>query len=193
MQGVRQAVRIAAGLTCALALLMLLVAAVHPGRLPGLPLQTKDGSPLAVPVAAGVSEARWAGKPVLVFVVPASSLAGVAALRGEDAPTPSIAHPQDPALRIFVLSATSTHMGCTVRWTASLGASRDIADYDGDGRADGRIIDPCHQGQWDAYHHGEPVVGPTCGRRLAALNVSYADGRLLADSFDGPVGPPAAC
>jgi Rieske Fe-S protein len=88
-----------------------------------------------------------------------------------------------------VLSAKSTHLGCTVGWNAQLGASKDIADYDGDGVNDGRILDPCHQGQWDAFHRGEPQPGTPAPARLAGLDVRIVDGHLEGTGFDGPVGP----
>ncbi|HJQ93467.1 MAG TPA: hypothetical protein VJ874_04180, partial [Candidatus Thermoplasmatota archaeon] len=110
-------------------------------------------------------------------------------LRGPGESTPSIALPGHPGLRLFALSAYSTHLGCTVGFNTGLGASKDIGDYDGDGSPDGRMLDPCHQGQWDVYHRGVEVPGTTTGGPMAVLDVRIVDGALVATQFDGPVGP----
>lgn len=74
-------------------------------------------------------------------------------------------------------------------FNAGLGASRLVSDYDGDGANDGRLMDACHQMQWDPYNRGALVVGPPDLPRLAVLDLAVEDGRLVATGFDGPVGP----
>ena len=138
----------ASTLAIAAAVIVLLVAsssqpALHDAS--ATPVTAADGSSLVIPTTASVTKATWNHKPILVFVVPQAILDGVDAARGPGSATPSI--PWGPGLRLFALSAVSTHLGCTVGFTPSLGASKDIADYDGDGHNDGRLMDMCHQGQ----------------------------------------------
>lgn len=152
-------------------------------------VQTTEGDPFLLPDEAGIYPAVWLGTPVTVYVVPQARLDGVERLRGEGEATDAVALPGDLAL--FVLSAKSTHLGCTVGWNTGLGASKDIADYDGDGLPDGRVLDPCHHGQWDAYRRGLPTPGtPTHDRRLATLDVQLRGDELWGAGFDGPIGPP---
>ncbi|MEA3189828.1 MAG: hypothetical protein QOD77_410 [Thermoplasmata archaeon] len=188
MDGIRRSVRLAVGATLLLAF-ALVVAMLPRGAPPTpLPIEGKGGGPFALPTAAGVTEASWQGTPVLVFLVPAERLEGVDQQRGAGEATPSATVPGQPGLRLFALSAKSTYLGCTVGLQAELGASLDIEDYDLDGLRDGRVLDPCHHGQWDPYHRGVPVAGPA-PERLAVLDASVQDGRLVATGFDGPVGP----
>lgn len=152
-------------------------------------VRTKEGDVFVVPSEAGVYPAIWAGTPVTVYAVPQARLDGVERLRGDGEATEAISLPGD--LSLFALSAKSTHMGCTVGWNTGLGASKDIADYDGDGFPDGRVLDPCHHGQWDACHRGVPMGGtPTHDRRLAALQLEVHGAELWGTGFDGPIGPP---
>ncbi|MFO1535790.1 MAG: ubiquinol-cytochrome c reductase iron-sulfur subunit [Thermoplasmatota archaeon] len=180
----------ASSLACAGLLVLLLAwSASHRGEaLAQTPIRDLQGEPLAVPAAPTVQAGTWAGLPVLVFAVPAQQLAGVEAARGAGSATPSIGVPGHPELRLFALSAKSTHLGCTVGFNARLGASLDVGDYDGDGLLDGRLIDPCHLGQWDAFHRGVPVAGPAPSP-LPSLDIRIVDGRMLATHFDGVVGP----
>ena len=117
-------------------------------------------------------------------------LDGVERQHGEGEATPAI--DLGGGLSAFALSAKSTHRGCTVGFNAGLGASKAVADYDGDGSPDGRMLDPCGHGQWDVYHQGAPQPGtPTNERRMASLRIELRpDGTLLGQGFDGPVGPP---
>jgi Rieske Fe-S protein len=200
MDGIRASVRAAVAVTLLLATGLLLAAApplVPAESDPALPVMKyvrgqEPTEPLPAPSGPGVTYGSWLGNPVIVVVAPASVLQGVDAQRGAGEATPSVPFPGDPSLRLFALSARSTHLGCTVGFVTSLGASRDVADYDLDGRVDGRILDPCSgQAQWDPYNRGAPVAGPTRDRSLAVLDVFVQDGHLYAKRFDGPVGPPA--
>lgn len=196
MDGIRASVRAAVAATLLLATGLLLFAApplVPEESYPGLPVMKyvrgqEPTEPMPVPSGPGTTVGIWNHVPVMVVVAPASVLQGVDAERGAGQATPSVPFPGDPSLRLFALSAKSTHLGCTVGFNTGLGASLDIADYDLDGRVDGRILDPCGQGQWDAYNRGAPVAGPTRDRSLAVLDVFVRDGHLYAKQFDGPVG-----
>jgi hypothetical protein len=189
MDAPRLALR-ASGAVCA-GLLLVLVAGVslHGGDgLAQIVVQDSQGNPLPVPAAPTVERGLWKTRPVLVFVVPAKVLEGVDAARGAGSATPSIEVPGHAELRLFALSAMSTQLGCTVVFNAQLGASKDVADYDGDGVPDGRIMDPCSQYTWDAFHDGAFVSGKSVPR-LASLDVQIVDGHLSATVFDGPIGP----
>jgi Rieske Fe-S protein len=90
---------------------------------------------------------------------------------------------------MFAISAKSTHLGCTVGFNKGLGASRDVADYDGDGLPDGRMLDPCHQDQWDVFHRGVAMPNQFAQARMALLDLHVQDGQLVGTHYDGPVGP----
>jgi Rieske Fe-S protein len=184
----RLAVRLGAACAAALLLTLLFLGAQHQGEVAAFAITDKSGAPLPVPATPTRELGTWRLQPVWVFVVPASELAGVDAARGPGSATPSIEVPGHPELRLFVLSAKSTYLGCTVGWNAQLGASRDIPDYNGDGVNDGRILDPCHQGQWDAFHRGAPVAGPA-PERLASLDVRIVGDEMQGTWFDGPTAP----
>lgn len=154
----------------------------------GLPLLSEDGSSIHVAAQPGVTAALWQQKPVFVLVASTSQLDAVNEARGDGAASEAIPLPGHPHLRVFALSGISTHRGCTIGWMPELGASRDIEDYDGDGRKDGRFLDKCHHGQWDAFHRGTPVPGTPAPARLAALQLKFVDGELRGFGFDGPTG-----
>jgi Rieske Fe-S protein len=188
MDAPRIAVRVAALSAVGLLVVLLFTTAGQRGAAAFTPVTDKAGLPMTVPTAPGRTLALWNDLPVTVYVVNRSELDGVDAVRGRGSATPSIDVPA--GLRLFVLSAKSTHLGCTVGFNAGLGASLDVPDYDGDGLNDGRILDPCGQGQWDAFHRGEHVAGPG-ERRLPSLVVQVRNGALYGSGYDGPVGPPA--
>lgn len=189
MDAPKAAARLSVAAAVALLGVLVAVSLSEEGRATPSAVLARDGSPLAVAPAVGVTPAHWRGQPVLVVVTTAETLDGVERRRGEGEATR--AEPLPGGLRVFVLSAKSTHLGCTVGFNAGLGASKDILDYDGDGRPDGRMLDPCHHGQWDVYRRGLPVPGtPTGEARMAALRIEVQpDGTLLGSGFDGPVGP----
>jgi Rieske Fe-S protein len=138
----------------------------------------RDGSPLQLPAGPAVVEGEWANVPVLVFKVDSAELAGADA-------TPSIAVPGEPGLRLFVLSAKSTHLGCTVGYLPGI-TGKAVLPANPD--APHILLDVCHQGQWDPFHDGRPLRGPAPAR-LAGLDVAFKGGALVGDGFDGPVGP----
>lgn len=184
MDAPRAAVRLSAIVALAAAALLVVLSAMDaPAR--ASPVLAQDGSPFAVPGEAGVHKATWNGKPVIVVVTTQARLDAVDVLRGKGSATPH--EDLRGGLAIFALSAKSTHLGCTVGFVTSLGASTDVADYDGDGMNDGRIMDPCHQAQWDAYHRGRLQRGPA-GGDLPVLDLQLRDGLLYATGFDPPVG-----
>jgi nitrite reductase/ring-hydroxylating ferredoxin subunit len=62
-------------------------------------------------------------------------------------------------MAIMVYRGKCKHLGCTVGFNTGLGASKDEPDYDGDGLPDGRILCPCHQGQYDIHDLAKNVPG----------------------------------
>lgn len=195
MDGMRLLVRlsVAAGVVVLVAV-AILPAAQQGGAVTELVVATSgtDHTPMPLPTAEGYYLGAWNNVPVAIVVTTAQRLAAVDLDRGAGSATPSIAVPGHPELRMFALSAKSTHLGCTVGFNKGLGASKDIPDYDGDGVPDGRMLDPCHQGQWDVYHRGAPVRGTPAPARMAVLDLSVHDGRLVGTHFDGPIGPQKA-
>lgn len=182
----RSAVRLSVVVVAALLAALVLVSVIEDGAQARAPVTARDGSAFVLPRSEGVYEAQWIDEPVLVVVTTEARLAGVERLRGEGEATDAIV--LGDGLAVFVLSAHSTFLGCTVSFLPDLGASRDIPDYDGDGRNDGRFMDACHQGQWDVFRRGEPIPGTPTEGRLAALQVELRDGGLWGAGFDGPVG-----
>jgi nitrite reductase/ring-hydroxylating ferredoxin subunit len=79
------------------------------------------------------------------------------------------------------------HLGCTVGFNTGLGASKDEPDYDGDGLPDGRILCPCHQGQYDIHNLALNVPGTP---PPAPLNVIEFD--VVNYGGDATRGLPAA-
>lgn len=167
-------------------MMLVSVVLVAPESTTATAVTQRDGTPFTVPTQPGVYDAQWRGEPVLVYVTPRAILAGVEAHRGPGEATDAI--PLGGGLAVFAVSARSNFLGCTGTHRADLGASKDIADYDGDELPDGRLFDVCHHGQWDVFHQGKAVAGtPTCGR-LAMLRISLDGDGLAATGFDGPVG-----
>lgn len=186
MDAPRLAFRFSAVAAASVAVALVSVVLIAPAPTQASAVTQRDGSAFALPEGPGVYEAQWRDEPILVYVVDQAVLDGVEAKRGPGQATDAI--PLANGLAVFAFSARSNFLGCTGIYMANLGASKDIADYDGDGVVDGRFMDSCHQGQWDVFHRGAAQPGtPTCGR-LAMLRIALDDGGLVATGFDGPVG-----
>lgn len=173
-------------------LVLVVVFLALPGKGPGYEVPTavtaRDGTTFAMPTDVGVYPARWHDVPVLVFVVPASQLDAANAAGGPR--TTSIGLPSDSSLHVFVMSASSTHLGCTVSWNPTMIANQGMPDHDHDGTPGGLLMDPCSQSFWDAFHHGEVAKTAQPAReRLAQLEVMVMGDELQGTAFDGPVGP----
>lgn len=188
MDAPKAAVRLSVLAAAAVLVAMVFVSVAREGAATPTSLVHRDGTAFTLERAEGVQEAAWGPgrEPVLVVVTRQAVLDGVDRVRGEGEATP--AEPLGGGLVVFVVSARSNHLGCTGTILPSLGASIDVPDYDEDGRNDGRFMDSCHQGQWDVFHRGAPVQGPTCGRLAALEGLEVRGEALLATGFDGPVG-----
>jgi len=186
MDGIRWSVRLAAFAAVALLVAVLAVSTLERHEAAAAsPLLDSKGAPMAVPDAVGTFHATWDGEPVLVRAVPASILDGVDAVRGAGTSTPSVAADQF-GLRVVAVYGKSIASGCTLGFNADLGGSKDVADYNHDGVPDGRLMDPCWQGQWDLFHDGAPQPGSPAPARQPALHLVASGGFLYATGFDGP-------
>lgn len=187
MDAPKAAVRLSTLAAVGLLAVLTFASVMERGRAASLPVVHEDGSPFTVPEREGVYRAKWGPEQesVLVVVTTQAHLDAVDSLRGEGEATRALPLGD---LAVFAASARSNRNGCGGSFLPTLGASKDIADYDGDGMPDGRFMEACHQGQWDLFHRGAPVPGtPTCGP-LPMLRLELDGGALVSTGFDGPVG-----
>lgn len=186
MDAPRAAVRLLVLAVAGLFVALVVLSVAQEGKGAHAAVTARDGSPFALPRAEGSYEALWVGEPVLVVVTRQAILDGVTAVRGPGEATDAI--PLGDGLAVFVTSARSNFLGCTGKINTGLGASKDVADYDGDGRPDGRFLDACHQGQWDVFHRGAPVPGTPTEGPLAQLKIDVDGDQIRGHGFTGPVG-----
>lgn len=149
------------------------------GKRPLAPLLVGDLAGLPVVV----NTALWQDAPAVVYKVAKSVLVASSKARGYNTGQFAIQHPTEPDNAILAYDGRCTHLNCTVGWDAQLGASKDVADYDGDGAPDGRILCPCHQSQFDIFDLARNVPGVPAKRPLSVVRIAI---RPLADAFDGP-------
>jgi Rieske Fe-S protein len=144
--------------------------------------------PITVADLAGpapvVVTAEWNFLPAVVYKVKAAALKGSAAYQEYNTAQHAVGHPSEDAHAILAYIGKCKHLGCTVGWNGGLGAAKPEVgkeDYDGDGINDGRILCPCHQGQYDIYNlaRNQPGTPPP-----APLNVI----RINIDNFTDPDG-----
>lgn len=124
-------------------------------------------------------QGEWADGPVVVVAVPVAALRAASLLRGVNTGQYAVPHPSDATRALVAYDGRCTHLGCTVGWNPTLGASKDVADYDGDGANEGRILCPCHQSQFDVHDLGTNVPGQPAPRPLAALRLRIEGGVLI--------------
>ncbi|MEA3191508.1 MAG: Rieske [2Fe-2S] domain [Thermoplasmata archaeon] len=118
---------------------------------------------------------EWGFLPAIIYRVKASKLEGSTKQRGYNTGQFAVADPVDPSFAIMVYRGKCKHLGCTVGWNGGLGASKDIEDYDGDGVPDGRILCPCHQGQYDIYDLAKNVPGTPPPAPLDVIRITIGD------------------
>ncbi len=106
-----------------------------------------------------VVTAEWNFLPAVVYKVKKATLEASSTKRGYNTAQFAIQHPTEADMAIMVYDGKCKHLGCTVGWNGDLGASADVDDYDKDGFADGRILCPCHQGQYDIHDLALNVPG----------------------------------
>ncbi len=120
-----------------------------------IPITLDDLSGTAPVVIA----AEWNFLPAIVYKVKKNILEASSDARGYNTALLAVQHPTEPEHAILVYDGKCKHLGCTVGWNDGLGASLDVPDYNEDGLPDGRILCPCHQGQYDIYDLAKNVPG----------------------------------
>ena len=118
---------------------------------------------------------EWGFLPAIVYVVRTARLRASAAARGYNTAQFAVPHPDNADLAILVYRGKCKHLGCTVGWNGGLGASKDLDDYDGDGANDGRILCPCHQGQYDIHDLAKNVPGTPPPAPLDVIRFNVGD------------------
>ncbi|MHB1262227.1 MAG: QcrA and Rieske domain-containing protein [Thermoplasmatota archaeon] len=140
---------------------------------------TGAATPLTVADLAGepvvVQVGEWGGIPAIVYVVRKATLEASSRLRGYNTAQHAIQHPDDSALAVLAYGGKCTHLGCTVGFNRTLGASVDVEDYDGDGVSEGRAMCPCHQSQFDLFDLGRNMPGQPAPRPLDALPIRLGE------------------
>lgn len=143
---------------------------------------TNSKIPITVADLAGappvVVTAEWNFLPAVVYKVHKSKLQASSEKRGYNTAQYAIQHPEEEDMAIMVYQGKCKHLGCTVGFNAKLGASKDTPDYDGDGLPDGRILCPCHQGQYDIHDLALNVPGtpPPAPLNVIRFNVTNYGG-----------------
>jgi Rieske Fe-S protein len=124
-----------------------------------------------------VVTAEWNFLPAVVYKVHKSKLVASSKKREYNTAQFAVQHPTEDDMAIMVYRGKCKHLGCTVGFNKGLGASADVSDYDGDGLPDGRILCPCHQGQYDIHDLCRNVPGtpPPAPLNVIRFNVgNYA-------------------
>jgi Rieske Fe-S protein len=155
--------------------------------------RTNQKIPITVRDLAGeppvVVTAEYAFLPAVIYKVRTAVLRASTQARGYNTAQHAIQHPTEPDHAILVYDGKCKHLGCTVGWLGQLGGSKDVADYDGDGINDGRILCPCHQGQYDIYNLAlnQPATPPPAPLNVIRARVGSAttDGNSASDAIIG--------
>lgn len=159
---------------------------VGPGPVIRRDPQTNARIPISLADLAGdppvVVTAEWNFLPAVVYKVRRSILESSSEKRGYNTAQFALQHPTEPQNAILVYDGKCKHLGCTVGWNGELGGSADIPDYNEDGFNDGRILCPCHQGQYDIYDLALNVPGTP---PPAPLNVIEFDVKAWNDPTTG--------
>ena len=124
-----------------------------------------------------VITAEWNFLPAVIYKVHKAKLQGSSQERGYNTAQFAVQHPTEDDMAIMVYQGKCKHLGCTVGFNTGLGGSSDVPDYDGDGLPDGRILCPCHQGQYDIHDLALNVPGtpPPAPLNVIRFNVgNYA-------------------
>src|SRR5687767_9915079 len=131
-----------------------------------------DGAP---PV---VVTAEWNFLPAVIYKVHKAKLEASSRKREYNTAQYAVQHPTEDDMAIMVYQGKCKHLGCTVGFNKGLGGSSDVSDYDGDGLPDGRILCPCHQGQYDIHDLALNVPGtpPPAPLNVIRFNVGNYGG-----------------
>ncbi len=139
-----------------------------------------------------VVTAEWNFLPAVIYKVKKTVLEGSSKIRGYNTAMFALQHPTEPDNAIMVYDGKCKHLGCTIGWNDGLGGSKDIPDYDEDGKLDGRILCPCHQGQYDIYNMAlnVPATPPPAPLNVIEFDVKSAQddlGNTVANAIFGVV------
>lgn len=124
---------------------------------------------------------EWHFLPAIVYMVKVSALKGSSAYHKYNTAQFAVPHPTNPDYALMVYEGKCKHLGCTVGWNGGFGAAKPEVgkeDYDGDGLNDGRILCPCHQGQYDIHNlaRNQPATPPPAPLNVIQFNVgNYSD------------------
>lgn len=119
---------------------------------------------------------EWHFLPAIVYMVKQSVLKKSSEYHGYNTAQFAVQHPTNPDYALMVYEGKCKHLGCTVGWNGGLGAAKPEVgkeDYDGDGLNDGRILCPCHQGQYDIHNlaRNQPATPPPQPLNVLVFNV----------------------
>lgn len=191
---IRNTVRLAAAGAIIPGALSQLLPAVAPDALggagPGPVIRRDPATNAKIPItlsdlegdAPVVVPAEWNFLPAIVYKVKKATLQGSSDFRGYNTAQFAVQHPTEPDHVIMVYDGKCKHLGCTIGWDSKLKASDDKPDYDEDGFNDGRVLCPCHQGQYDIHDLALNVPGTP---PPAPLNVIEFDVKSWTDDATG--------
>lgn len=133
----------------------------------------------------GVITAEWNFLPAVAYRVDKAVLEASTRVQGYNTGMYAVEDPRDATKAILLYDGKCKHLGCTIGWGSDLGGAKDSVgqeDYDGNGVLDGRILCPCHQGQYDIYNLAlnQPATPPP-----APLNVIEFDIKSWTDEVTG--------
>lgn len=138
--------------------------------------RTNEKTPVSVEMLSETEPfvGEYAFLPAVVYKVRVDKLIGSAAKRGYNTAQHAIAFPDEDKFAIVAYEGKCKHLGCTIGWNGGLGGSKDVEDYDGDGANDGRVLCPCHQGQYDIFDLAlnQPGTPPPSPLNVIRLNIA---------------------
>lgn len=125
--------------------------------------------------APRVLNAEWNFLPTFAYKVHKAKLQGSSSIRSYNTAQFAVQHPAEENMAILVYDGKCKHLGCPVGFDARLPASDDVPDYDRDGLRDGRILCPCHQGQYDIHDLATNVPGTPPPQPLNVVEFDVLD------------------
>ncbi len=184
---IRNTVRFAVAGAVIPGLLTQLLPSVAPSALSGGgpgPIIARDAKNAKVPltiddlVPGDGPKAEYSFLPAKVYKVKVDTLKASSAKRGYNTAQHAVEFPGDNKYAILAYVGKCKHLGCTVAWNSGLGGAKDVDDYDGDGINDGRILCPCHQGQYDIYDLAlnQPGTPPPAPLNVIRFNIDSSYG-----------------
>jgi Rieske Fe-S protein len=131
-----------------------------------------------------VHTAEWMYRPAILYKVRKATLEASAAVRGYNTGQWALQHPDEAANAVLAYDGKCTHLGCTVGYNKTLGASKDIPSYE-PGLMPGRVLCPCHQAQFDVFDLARNVPGTPGPRPLDAIPIRWGPERDGSPTIEG--------